>query len=213
MKVIVIASQKGGVGKTTLALNLATAAAESWHGLVYCADTDPQASLTKWSAVRRASGLERPDLLDVAPTGLARDIRALRYTPSLLFIDTPPAIDVSVGGIVALGDTVVVPVRPSMLDMEAIGSTIDLFRAHGKPDARMFFVLTQAGARSKAIRPAAEALGAHGEVCPHVVYSRIDYQDSLHGGGSVIEADPWGRSANEVRGVLSFALQAAQAEA
>lgn len=213
MKVIVVASQKGGVGKTTLSINLATAAAEVWPSMVYCADTDPQASMVKWFDARRASGQQTPLLLDVPPSGLARDIKQLRYTSSLLFIDTPPAANVSIGGIIALADVVIIPVRPSLLDMEAIGTTIDLYRANAKPGSRFFFVVTQAGNRSKAIRPAIDALQAHGEVCPHIIYSRIDYQDSLHGGSSVIEHDPWGRSANEIRGVLSVALQTEKIEA
>lgn len=207
MKVIAIVSQKGGVGKTTLSINLAVAAEQERFGPAWCADTDPQGSLIRWFAARRAAGHDTPRLLEIPATGLARRVRDLRHERGILFIDTPPAVDARIGSIIGLADIVLVPVRPALLDVEAVGSTIDLYRAHRKADARLVFVLTQAANRSKSIAPVGAALQAHSEVCPHVVYSRIDYQDSLHGGSSVIEADPWGKSANEIRGVLSIALQ------
>jgi chromosome partitioning protein len=114
--VIVLASQKGGVGKTTLAV----AADASGIGAVAVYDTDPQQSLARWWDRREA---ETPhyarggvDELDATLERLGE--KELR----LLVIDTPPAVTGAIQAVVRRADYVVVPTKPNMLDLEALVS-------------------------------------------------------------------------------------------
>src|SRR5947209_1019142 len=122
--VIVLASQKGGVGKTTLAAHLAVAADAAGIGTVAVYDTDPQQSLARWWDRREA---ETPyyarggvDELDATLERLGE--KGLR----LLVIDTPPAVTGAIQAVVRRADYVVVPTKPNMLDLEALGSTVSL---------------------------------------------------------------------------------------
>ena len=139
MHVIVVANQKGGAGKTTLCRNLAVAAGDD----VALIDRDPQGSLTSWWNRREA---ETPTLVPV--TGpLADTIEALREAGAkMVFIDTPPAANANLAGIIAIANFVLIPVRPTPDDLDAVGPTLDLIAAARKPFG---FVLSQAKARTR----------------------------------------------------------------
>src|SRR6202451_1981801 len=124
MHVLVLASQKGGAGKTTLAAHLAVAAEAAGDGPAVLIDTDPQGSLSAWGNVRK---------------GEVPALEAAWYSGAV--IDTPPAITDAIGAVVVSADLVLIPTRPSPHDLRAVGSTVDLVRAEEKP---FVFVVTQA---------------------------------------------------------------------
>jgi len=123
MKTIVLASQKGGVGKTTLTAHLAISAQMDGAKAVLT-DTDPQGSLAAWWNHREA---ETPAFQIVALKDMEQTISALEKAGyDYLFIDTPPVHSPVIKTIFGFADYVLIPTRPSPHDLGAIGQTIDI---------------------------------------------------------------------------------------
>lgn len=201
MKTIVIASQKGGAGKTTLAAHLAVVAEMEGHGPTVLIDTDPQGSLSAWWNSREAN---TPALAESTLAQLPAKLTALAAAGfALAVIDTPPAITNSIRSVVQLADLVLIPTRPSPHDLRAVGSTVDLATDAGKPFA---FVVTQAKPTARLTVQAVAALSAHGAVAPSIVHDRVDYAASMVDGRTVGEASAKSRSAEEMRELLAFVL-------
>ena len=201
MKTIVLASQKGGSGKTTLAAHLAVAADLAEFGPSVLIDTDPQGSLTAWWNARES---DTPALAAASLAELGQKLEALAAAGfALAVIDTPPAITASIRDVVKLADLVVIPARPSPHDLRAVGSTVDLAQEAERPFA---FTVTQAKANATLTVQAVAALSAHGTVAPAVVHDRVAYAASMVDGRTVNETEPSGRSAEEIRNLLSFVL-------
>jgi len=193
MRVVVLASQKGGSGKTTLAGHIAVQAERAGAGPVALIDTDPQGSLAKWWNVRAA---ETPYFLQSAFTNLFQDIENARAQGiRLVVIDTPPAVTKAIAEVVSFADLVVAPTRPSPHDLRAVGPTVDIVEGKRKP---LVFVVNAATARAKITMEAAIALSQHGTVAPVTVHNRLDFAASMIDGRTVMEVDPQGKSAQEV---------------
>lgn len=201
MKTLVIASQKGGAGKTTLAAHLAVAAEQQGLGPVVLIDTDPQGSLSAWWNSREGGN---PALATSSLAELQGKLQALAAAGvSLVVIDTPPAITAAITDVAKLADLVLIPTRPSPHDLRAVGSTVDIAQEAGRPFA---FAVTQAKSNARLTVQAVAALSAHGAVAPAIVHDRVDYAGSMVDGRTVLESDAKGRSAEEVRELLSFVL-------
>src|SRR5512132_2316398 len=182
MDVIVLASQKGGAGKTTLAAHLAVAAEAAGDGPAVLIDTDPQGSLSAWWNVRVS---ETPVL---APTTVA-------------VIATPPAITDAIQAVVMTATLVIIPTRPSPHDLRAVGSTVELVQGAGKP---FVFTVTQAKPNTRLTVQAIAALSAHGVIAGSIVHDRVDYAGSMIDGRTVLETDGKGRSAEEMTELWAF---------
>jgi chromosome partitioning protein len=138
MHIIVVASQKGGAGKTTLSRSLAVAAQQK-AGMTALLDTDPQGSLTSWWNRRES---ETPVLVKIDPAELDAGIVKLEAAGiEYLFIDTPPSVHPELEDLLARATLVLIPVRPSPDDLDAVGDTLALVEKAGSP---FVFVLTQA---------------------------------------------------------------------
>jgi chromosome partitioning protein len=199
MQVIVLASQKGGVGKTTLSGNLGVAAETAGDGPVVLMDTDPQGSLSAWWNARQA---EVPALAPATLAELRSKLQALAAAGfTYAIVDTPPAITDAIRAVVTLADFVVIPVKPSPHDLRAVGRTVEIVREQGKG---FCFVLTQAKGNALLTVQAMAALSAHGVVSPAVMHDRVDYAASMTDGRTVQETDPRGRSATEMADLWKF---------
>jgi chromosome partitioning protein len=121
-------SQKGGAGKSTLARQLAVLAGSTQPSMLI--DRDPQQTTTKWwirrQEVAKASG--RPELVELEGNTLTAAAGVLRRKPGVLFIDTKPAIGEPEAEAARVSDLVIVPVRPSPDDLEAVGETLRIVR-------------------------------------------------------------------------------------
>ncbi len=202
MKTIVIASQKGGAGKTTIAAHLAVAADQWGAGPAVLIDTDPQGSLSAWWNSREA---DTPALASANLRDLAEKLDSLAQAGfKLAVIDTPPAITAAIRDVVKLADLVLIPTRPSPHDLRAVGSTVDLAQESDRPFA---FVVTQAKPTARLTVQAIAALSEHGIIAPAIVHDRVDYAASMVDGRTVIEVDGKSRSADEIRQLLSFVLE------
>lgn len=203
MKVIVIASQKGGSSKSSLVAHLAVAAEREGAGPVALIDTDPQGTLTSWWRERQA---ETPALAELpALSGLGLSLETLRAEGyALVIIDTPPTITASIRTIIALADFVLIPVRPSPADLWAVGGTLDLCRAADRPFA---FVVTQATRGATITTQALGALSEHGPVSGAVMHMRVGYAGAMTSGQTIQEIEPNGAAAREIKDLWSFVLK------
>ena len=199
MRIIVLASQKGGSGKTTLSGHLAVQAEISGAGPVALIDTDPQGSLSKWWNARAA---ETPAFVAARFDNLESDLDALRAQGfKTVIIDTPPAVTRAIAQVVGHADIVVMPTRPSPHDLRAVGATVEIAESHGKA---MIFVLNAATARAKITAEAAVTLSQHGTVAPVTLHHRVDYAASMTDGRTVMEYNANCASAKEVRGLWEY---------
>src|SRR5262249_15579074 len=124
MYTVVLASQKGGSGKTTLSGHLAVEAERHGAGPVALIDTDPQGSLSQWWNARAQS---TPLFAKVTRDDLGEALEHLKNNGvKLAIIDTPPAITEQISHVVSHADLVVVPTRPSPHDLRAVGATVDI---------------------------------------------------------------------------------------
>src|SRR5215213_709041 len=199
MRVLAMASQKGGSGKTTLSGHLAVQAQLAGAGPVCLIDIDPQGSLSDWWNDRNA---ETPAFAQTTVARLAADLQALRQQGfKLAVIDTPPAITMAIQSVISVAELIVVPTRPSPHDLRAVGATVDLCERAGKP---LIFVVNGATPKAKITSEAAVALAQHGTVAPVIVHHRTDFAASMIDGRTVMEVDPNGRSAAEVVSLWNY---------
>lgn len=199
MRVIAVASQKGGTGKTTLSGHLAVQAEIAGAGPVALVDTDPQGSLSDWWNARKA---ETPAFVHTSIHTLEPDLQVLeRSGVELVIIDTPPAITSAIVEVVKVADMVLIPVRPSPHDLAAAGVTVELVESLGKP---LIFVINSASARARISSEAAIALSQHGTVASTIVHQRTDFASSMIDGRTVMEVGRAGRSAAEIEGLWDY---------
>lgn len=195
MRVLALTTQKGGSGKSTLAASLAVAAMQDGE-TVAALDTDPQGSLAGWGKRREANGIavERvePAAIKGAIDRLRRDGRV-----SLVVIDTPGYFGAGVALALREANLCLLPVKPSILDVEAARPTVEQIRVLGRPFA---FVLNQCNATTQArTLDAATALVSTGALAPSMVATRSDFLDAMTAGQGVTEIAPKGKAAVEVR--------------
>jgi chromosome partitioning protein len=199
MRVLAMASQKGGSGKTTLSGHLAVQAQLAGAGPVVLIDIDPQGSLSDWWNERET---EFPAFAQTTVARLAADLEVLRQQGfKMAVIDTPPAITMAIQSVIQVAELIVIPTRPSPHDLRAVGATVDLCERAGKP---LIFVVNGATPKAKITSEAAVALSQHGTVAPITLHHRTDYAASMIDGRTVMEVDPNGRSADEIRQVWTY---------
>ena len=199
MRVVVLASQKGGSGKTTLSGHLAVQAELSGAGPVALIDTDPQGSLSQWWNARQAA---TPAFVAARFDNLAVDLQSLRDQGfKLVFIDTPPAVTHAISQVVGFADMVLLPTRPSPHDLRAVGATVEIAEAHGKA---MVFVLNAAPVRARITGEAAVSLSQHGTVAPVTLHHRVDFAASMTDGRTVMEYNSACASAKEVQDLWKY---------
>jgi chromosome partitioning protein len=195
MRILTIASQKGGAGKTTLAVE----AERTGAGPVAVVDTDPQGSLAAWWNSREAP---TPLFASVEIPRLPDHLRMLqRRRVELVVIDTPPALTEMIRAAIAVADLVLIPARPSPHDLRAVGVIAEMAEASGKP---FCFVVNGATPRTTIAVEAVRALAQHGKVAPVTLHQRIDFASSMVDGRTVGELNPQSRSADEVTDLWQY---------
>jgi len=199
-----VITQKGGAGKTTLLASLAVAAAETGEKVI-ALDLDPQASLATWGNERAAETLDidrvGPDQLP----NLKAILQALeREGYTYAFLDTAGVANASGAIAMAASDLILVPARPSRIDILATMSTIEAAIGMGMRD-RFAFVLNQCppGRNSRA-GEAGKGLSLLGLLAEPTITQRADHQDALATGQGVTEYAPDGKAADEIRALWQW---------
>ena len=184
MRTICLASTKGGVGKTTLAAALAIEAMGEGNKVALI-DADPQQSLSTWHDARGEQ--DNPALIGGKNEAIkARHDAAKRSGYDICFIDTPPAMIGVIEPCVRLSEFVVVPVRPSPLDIDAVGTIHELCEEQKRP---FMFVLNQTTARSAFTEQAAKLLRKDGTVFDGEIVARMSYVMAMVRGLTAPEID------------------------
>jgi chromosome partitioning protein len=193
MRIIALASRKGGSGKTTIAAHLAVQAGRVGQGPAVLVDIDEQGSLGEWWRERKD---DTPALATVKVAALEANLAELRkYGTAVAIIDTPPNLTSSIARVISTADLVLIPARPSPHDLRAIAATVGLAKRAGKP---FLFVVNGAAPRANITAEAVAALSEHGRVAPVILYQRTDYAVSMIDGRTVMELAPSSRSAQEI---------------
>ena len=199
-KVITIAQQKGGSGKTTLAVTLATAMAKR-NKSVAVLDTDPQGSLGRWFMTRREAlngdaGLE---FATASAWGAAYECEKLRRDHDIVIIDTPPKIDADLRPALRESDLVIIPVAASHLDVWATQSVLELAEREDRP---VLIVLNRANTRAKLTADVVRTLGdLKTAKSKTVLGNRVAFAEALGQGYGVAErgaSSPAGREASSL---------------
>jgi chromosome partitioning protein len=201
MRILTIASQKGGAGKTTLAAHLAVEAERTGAGPVAVVDTDPQGSLAAWWNSREAP---TPLFASVDIARLPDHLSMLqRRQVELVVIDTPPALTETISAAIAVASLVLIPARPSPHDLRAVSVIVEMAEAVSIP---FCFVVNGATPRTTIALEAVRALAQHGKVAPVTLHQRIDFAASMVDGRTVGELNPQSRSAEEVASLWKYVV-------
>lgn len=187
MPVIVLMSQKGGVGKSTIAVHLATLAQSS--GLhVMLVDMDPQQSALKWNASRAAE--RRFRVADALPPRRSKEV--------VYIVDTPPHTATTSAKAADAADMIVIPLRPARFDLDAVKSSVEIARLSRN---RHLAVLSSVPHNSGGLaREASDRLVEWGvPVFDGVITQRAAFVHALNDGSGVTEFEPGGKAAAEIK--------------
>ena len=202
MPVISFLNQKGGVGKTTLAVHIADALTRRKHR-VLLVDADPQGSALDWAAARQ--GEPRFPVVGLPKPSIHKELAALSHDYEWVVIDGPPRVyEVARSGIMA-SDAVFIPVQPSPYDVWAANEILELFRESDvyRPDVKRAFVINRKIANTAIGRDVNEALAEYKlPVLKAAVCQRVSFADSATLGKTVFDVDPDGQAAKEIMALV-----------
>src|SRR4051795_4249614 len=200
MFTIALISQKGGVGKTTLAIHLTTAfEAEGRQTLLV--DLDPQTSAAEWKDARQA---ERPYVMAVPPSRLTKTLETAReHQAEVVVLDTAPHSEGTALDAARAADLILVPCQPSIMDLRAMRKTADLLNYSKRPT---YAVLNEVSPQGTVADEAARAITAQFgfAVCPVRMGQRVAFNRCLLTGQTAQEYDPSGKAAQEVEALLKW---------
>jgi len=204
--IIALCNQKGGAGKTTLAIHLAHAIALS-KKRVLLVDSDPQGSASGWAATREETSPF--PVIQMARDSLHRDLPAIAADYQHCVIDTPPRVSALARSAILASDLVIVPVQPSSYDVWAAGETVQLIQEaqQFKPDIKAVFIINR---RITGTAIGKEIEGALAEmpfpILKTVIAQRVAFAESS-AGYTVIESSVNSAAANEIKALSKEVLK------
>lgn len=198
MKILALISQKGGVGKTTLATALAVAAEQDGKNVALF-DLDDQATAAFWGDIRVA---ETPPVRDVKLALLARDLEKARAAGAdLVILDCPPVHAAAIGA-AEPADFVLIPTKPALFDIRSMRSTLKLMQSIGKRCGVVLTFCPVSGSQVNDARQLVQEIGA--DLAPVEMHQRVAYQRAQEDGRTPQEYEPDGKAADEVKRLYSY---------
>jgi chromosome partitioning protein len=207
-KVIAVAQQKGGSGKTMLTAQLAVALSEG--AKVAVLDIDPQGSLTIWGKLRAAAPKAGAKITYATTAGwrLTGELDRLKAAYEIVLIDTPPVIDTDARRAIRAADLVLIPLNPSPPDLWAAEGTLKLAAEEKRRTALVF---NRAPATSRLRKRMEAEIAARGLLLlDAALANRAGYANAFADGLGVTEAGPATQAADEIRALAAALLAALQ---
>ena len=205
-KIITIAQQKGGSGKTTLAANLAVSFSLNRNLKTTILDADPQGSLGKWF-IQRESKLKDKNLIKMKTSslwGVQYESNSLKDKTDMIIIDTTPKIDADGRPAIQIADLILIPVSPSQVDFWATESIIDLAQREKK---KILVVINRANAKSRLLNEAKQFISKMKvDQSNTIIGNRQIFISSMGLGLSAIEKQKSGKGSTEISSLTSEVL-------
>ncbi len=207
MKTVALLAQKGGTGKSTLSIHLAVLAAANKQK-VLIADIDPQQSATFWHERREE---KEPEVIPLDAGALKKKHGEIQGNGvDLLVIDTAPHSREDTFIAAQLSDFILIPTRPAILDLQAIGDSVDIVKKVGCKAAIILNACPFPGKNGERaiVTEAREALSVYGiPVAPVAISNRVALSHSLIDGRAVTEFESEGKAAAEMRELMNWINQ------
>ncbi|MFN7039140.1 MAG: ParA family partition ATPase [Alphaproteobacteria bacterium] len=201
-KVITIAQQKGGSGKTTIAAQLAVAFAYKGKKTIVV-DIDPQGSLTQWFTLRKeffGEGNTKIDSIPFAGWKASSEIDKLKNSYDIIIVDSPPHTETETKTVIRAADLVIIPIQPSPTDLWASKATIEFAKSENK---QILLLLNRTLPHSKI----AKEIVSHLPDLPTIsLGQRVVFATSMMDGRSVIEVEPSGPGSIELNEIVKKSL-------
>ena len=205
-KVITIAQQKGGTGKTTLAVHLALAFIKYHNHKVAIIDTDPQGSLGKWFVIRsEKNGLDKNLTFKTASLwGAQYESKMLKQDHDIVIIDTPPKIESDARPAIEAADLVLIPVAPSHVDFWATEAIIEIAK---KARRKVLIQINRANHRSKLISKTHEYIKSiNVKSTDTLIGHRQIFVASMGEGKTVVEKQRKSKAVEEIKSISNQIL-------
>ena len=205
-KVITVAQQKGGTGKTTLAVHLALAFIKYHNFKVAIIDTDPQGSLGKWFMIRTEKNISNKNLTFKTASlwGAQYESKLLKKDHDIIIIDTPPKIESDARPAIEAADLVLIPVAPSHVDFWATEAIIDIAK---KAKRKILIQINRANHRSKLISQTLEYINTlKVKTTDTLIGHRQIFVSSMGLGKTAVEKQRSGKAIEEIKNISNQIL-------
>jgi len=198
-KVITISQQKGGTGKTTLAVHLALAFIKYHNLKVAIIDTDPQGSLGQWFVIRSEKKVSNDNLTFKTASlwGAQYESKTLKKDNDIVIIDTPPKIESDARPSIEASDLVIIPMTPSHVDFWATEAIIEIAK---KAKKKILVQINRANRRSKLISKTNEYINSiNVSATKTIIGHRQIYASSMGEGKTAVEKQKKSNAVEEIK--------------
>ena len=205
-KVITIAQQKGGTGKTTLSVHLALAFIKYHNLKVAIIDTDPQGSLGKWFMIRTEKKISNEGLTFKTASlwGAQYESKTLKNDHDIVIIDTPPKIESDARPSIEAADLVLIPMAASHLDFWATGAIVDIAK---KANKKILIQINRSNQRSKLITKTNDFIKSLAlSSTKTIIGNRQIYASSMGEGKTAVEKQKKGNAIEEIKNLSEQVL-------
>jgi chromosome partitioning protein len=207
MMIISVVNQKGGVGKTTIAINIGIGMARRNYKVGFL-DTDPQGTASQWQSIEGNVAFEVRRHPSRVSTGEIMDVE---QNHGVLIIDTPPAIGEITQSVLELSDLAIIPLAPSVLDIWSSRTTIGMIEEAKKVNPKLEgrLLVSRKIPRTRLGRDGREAIAAlEMQVFETEISQRIAYVESMIAGVSVFQYAPRSDASQEIENLCEEVVKA-----